>query len=96
MCEDSQLRWDQVDRIPEDMQIYGSDCSPEGQWRLPQWLEELGHPRAEGHGYCKTCGAGISCTLMAFFDAVLISTVRELELAGALVPRETSEGIAGE
>lgn len=86
----SEPRWDQLDRIPDDMQIYGEDSSGE-QWTLPQWLEELGHPQAEGHGFCKTCGAGGPCMLMAFFDAVLMSVVRELDAAGQLVPRETKE-----
>lgn len=82
-------RWDLIARIPEDMKIYGHDRS-EGQWTWPQWREALGHPYATGHGFCHTCGAGGPCELAAFYDAVLMSTVRELDAMGALVPRETS------
>lgn len=84
------VRWDLINKIPDDMSIYGSDHS-EGQWTWAQWREGLGHPYAVGHGYCKTCGAGGPCELAAFYDAVMLSVVRELDKMGALRPREDNE-----
>lgn len=80
-------RWDLINKIPDDLLIYGGD-NPEGQWTWTEWRTELGHPYADGHGFCKTCGAGGPCILHAFFDAVTVSTVRALDRLGALVPAE--------
>lgn len=92
----SEVRWDLIDKIPDDMLIHSADHT-EGQWTWPQWRGALGHPYAQGHGFCQKCGAGGPCELMAFFDAVTMSVVRELDKMGALmplhdVPRETSRG----
>jgi hypothetical protein len=85
-------RWDLLDKIPDDMPITDRDYHIDPSLTIAVWRDALGHPYAEGHGFCKTCGAGITCALMAFYDAVVHSTVRELEKMGALVPRETSAG----
>jgi hypothetical protein len=87
---DTEPRWDQIDRIPDDMQIYGNDWS-EDQWTLSKWREALGHPAVTSHGYCQTCGPGTTCMLMAFFDAVLMSVVRELDATGQLVSPQPKE-----
>lgn len=87
-------RWDLIDKIPDDMPLYTDAESSDGQWAWPEWREELGHPYVQGHGYCKTCGPAITCMLAAFYDAVIMSTVRELDKVGGLVPRETSDPIA--
>lgn len=82
-------RWDVIDKIPDPMPLQSSKMT------VPQpldvWRDALDHPWAHGHGYCKTCGAGGPCILMAFHDAVMMSTVRELDKAGALVPRKENE-----
>lgn len=83
-------RWDLIDKIPDDMQIVGDEYERDAPLTIDVWRDALGHPYAKGHGFCRTCGAGGPCLLMAFFDAVMMSTVRELDKAGALVPRETS------
>jgi len=83
-------RWDLLEKIPDDMQIISHDNDHDAPLTIEVWRDGLGHPYAEGHGYCKTCGPAITCLLMAFYDAVMFSTVRELARMGGLVPRETS------
>lgn len=78
------LRWDVIDKIPDDMSIHGSDHSEDVSLPWEVWRDALGHPHAEGLGHCKTCGPGVTCLLLAFFDAVMVSVVRELDKAGAL------------
>lgn len=83
-------RWDLINKIPDDMNISGSDHTEVPlTWEV--WRDALGHPYADGHGYCTTCGPAITCFLLAFYDAVMMSTVRELDKAGALVPRKEKE-----
>lgn len=81
-------RWDLINRIPDDMLIYSTDEGHE-QWTWAQWRAALGHPYAEGHGFCKTCGAGGPCSLQAFHDALIMSTVRELAAMDALFSRRS-------
>lgn len=45
--------------------------------------EALNHPRAH-RGCCKTCGCATTCMFWAFFEAVVSSTLRELDRAGLL------------
>lgn len=79
-------RWDLIDKLPDPMALQ-SDMMVMPQ-PLSVWRDALGHPYAEGHGFCKTCGPGGACLLMLFYDAVIMSTVRELGKVGALVPEE--------
>lgn len=74
MSED--LRWDVLDRIPDDLLLAADDMDPQPLWL---WCDALGHPHVKSHGYCQTCGAGGPCILMMFFDAVMHTTVRELD-----------------
>lgn len=74
-----------LDQAPDDFLLAADDMIPQP---LSVWREALGHPSAEGHGFCKTCGAGGPCILMTFFDAVMHTTVRELGRQGLLVPEE--------
>jgi hypothetical protein len=92
-----ETRWDVIDRLPDEyaMPIHDSDyVDPVPTWQT--WREALGHPYVEGHGYCKTCGPAITCALAAFYEAVIVSVVRELNKLGLLpppavdVPHETS------
>lgn len=77
------VRWDLINQLPDDMPVHEIDQVP---LSLEVWRDALGHPYAEGHGFCKTCGAGGACILMAFYDAVQVSTVRELDKLGLLPP----------
>lgn len=78
-------RWDAIDKLPDDMHIYGSDHT-EAPLTPDVWRDALGHPRAAGRSYCMTCGPAMRCWLIAFFDATIASTIRELDKAGMLVP----------
>lgn len=84
------VRWDLIDKIPDDMSIYGSD-HVEAPLTVGVWRDALEHPYVEGHGFCRTCGPATTCMLMAFYDAVMLSVVRELDKMGALRPREDNE-----
>jgi hypothetical protein len=81
-------RWDVINQIPDDMPIYGADYI-EAPLTFGVWRDALGHPYVEGHGYCKTCGPAITCMLLAFFEAAVVSTVRELDRRGLLKEKET-------
>lgn len=76
-------RWDIINKVPDDMPIYGSD-HVEAPLTIDVWRDALGHPLAEGRGFCVTCGPAGPCFLMAFFDAVTVSIVRELDKQGLL------------
>lgn len=79
------LRWDILDQIPDDLLLAADDMIPQP---LEVWRDALGHVYAEGHGFCRTCGAGGPCILMSFYDAVMHTTVRELDKRGLLVPEK--------
>jgi hypothetical protein len=51
------------------------------------WLEAMGHPKAH-RGCCKTCGCATTCMASAFYDAVVATTLRQLDSIGALVKPE--------
>jgi hypothetical protein len=56
------------------------------------WSAALDHPRGTS-GRCRTCGSGVTCIVVAFHDALIASTLRELDKAGALrIPEESSSG----
>ena len=82
----SDARWDVIDKIPDDMDIYGSDHT-EAPLKFDVWRAALGHPRAEGGSHCMTCEVN-PCFLMSFYDSVITSVIRELDKAGLLVPKE--------
>jgi hypothetical protein len=54
---------------------------------LKWWMDEcLKHPHAKGRGYCKTCGPATTCMAGAFTDALVSSTIRELDRLNLLRP----------
>lgn len=85
-------RDDLIDRIPTDGMIIW-DHDAELDWfpnrNFDEWREILGHPRSHP-GCCKTCGCATSCLLGTFFDAVVSSTIRELDKIGALASTDGS------
>lgn len=50
---------------------------------LQWWMDRVGHPRAHA-GCCMTCGCATTCTALAFYDALVVTVVRELDEIGAL------------
>lgn len=90
---DEPPRWDVLDQLPDevDMLIYSSDHVPEPPLTFRVWQDALGHPYAEGHGFCKKCGPAVACLLAVFYDAVVASTVRELDRLSLLPPRVTAD-----
>lgn len=93
MTEDE--RCDLIDRLPDDMTLWADDEEIEKHGCAGRdytwWREALGHPKAHP-GCCKTCGCAITCSLAAFYEAVVDSVVRELDKIGALRrPEETSD-----
>jgi hypothetical protein len=74
-----------IDAIPDGIDIWERDEEPADylrDWRW--WRRQLSHPHVDGHGYCKTCGPAVSCTLHVFHDAVIASVVRQLDQLGVL------------
>lgn len=74
-----------IDLIPSGMIVWSDD--EELSWfpnrNYDEWRDILGHPRAH-RSCCKTCGCAGTCLLGAFYDAVIASTVRELDKIGLL------------
>lgn len=73
-----------IDALPDGMDIWEYD-EPAGylrDWRW--WRRQLSHPHVDGHGYCKTCGPAVSCTLHVFHDAIVATVVRQLDELGFL------------
>lgn len=83
-----------IDLLPDGMTLWADDEEATTHFAdrtLARWLDDLGHPRAVGHGYCRTCGPAITCPLAAFYDAVASSMARELNRIGALRTPDTTE-----
>lgn len=78
-----------LDLIPSDMIVWSDDA--ELGWfpnrNYDEWRNILGHPRAH-RGCCGTCGCASTCLLGAFYDAVITSTIRELDKLRLLKPAE--------
>lgn len=85
MTEDE--RDEVFDLIPGDMWIWPNEQEGEhfshADWEW--WRDLLGHPQAHP-GCCKTCGCAASCTLSTFYDAMITSVLRELDVRGLLRP----------
>lgn len=92
---DETLRWEIADRLDQaeqdGMVIWENDAEvpsfPRHTWTY--WRDALGHPHADGHGHCHTCGPAITCSLDAFRTAYRASVLRELDCMGNLRPPPT-------
>ena len=85
MTEDERL--DLLDLLPEDAPIWADDEELPtfgARATLSWWLDTVGHPKAHP-ACCKTCGCATTCMAGAFYDAVVMTTIRELDKIGALV-----------
>ncbi|GAA2990519.1 hypothetical protein GCM10017559_08180 [Streptosporangium longisporum] len=78
-----------ADIIPKGASIWADgDELAEGHFTdrtLTWWLTTLGHPKAHT-GCCAACGCATTCTLGAFYDAVLETAARHIAAAS---PKET-------
>lgn len=87
MTEEERL--DIWDLLPDDPAIWADDeeLPHFGHANLRWWLDVLGHPKAH-RGCCKACGCCTTCMAGAFHQAVVTTTLRELDRIGALVKPE--------
>lgn len=85
MTEDE--RDDIYDLLPDDMVIWSFDDELEHFSHADRrwWMEVLGHERSgENHSCCKKCGCATTCIAGAFHQAMIASTIRELDKLGLL------------
>lgn len=85
------------DLIPSGMWIWGDDEErphfSDADWEW--WRNVLGHPKAHP-GCCKTCGCATSCLLSVFYDAMISSVLRELDVRGLLRPASEAREVLPE
>lgn len=79
-------RYDISDLLPADAPIWEDEeeLPHFGHATLRWWLDTLGHPKAH-RGCCKACGCCTTCMAGAFHQAVVTTTIRQLDAIGALV-----------
>lgn len=80
------------DLLPKDMIIWDWEDELESfkSWTYSKWRKELGHPLKHS-GCCATCGCATSCMLSVFYDALIGSTIRELDKQGFLKEPDDQE-----